>query len=165
MEKSMSLAFGRGDAMKSTVLKVIKFFIIISVLILTVACAKKPSGCADTETRETIKNLFIKNFRLKIYHPSYTEDPKQLLDNYIKSIKIELTSIISNGYDENAKKYSCRADFSVKTVSGEEYSRKINYSSQLTQDKQELSYIEIQAFTPFIEAVALDFIFYFEKNK
>lgn len=127
-------------------------------------CGKKPPGCAEPETVKTINSIVVDN--VKELMPQYIgtqtqDDPQKIQDGYYQGLKTEVVNVVSDGYNERAKKYSCRANLSITPVTGEKFSRDIVYSTQRTEDKESNFLVEVQAFQPFVVAVAGDLTTYY----
>jgi hypothetical protein len=140
---------------------------LVSAAVLA-GCAKKPPGCADPETLKTINSIVVDN--VKGLMPKFSDhqtddDPQNIKDGYYRSLKTEVVNIVSDGYNEQARKNSCRGSLSVSTVTGGRFSRDIVYSTQRTEDKDGGFLVEVQAFQPFVDAVAGDLTtHYFDKR-
>jgi branched-chain amino acid transport system substrate-binding protein len=103
-------------------------------LVLLVACAKPPS-CGDAETLDLAHALLIKDVTKELGTIA-KDDPDGWMRKYLDSVKTEFSSIVSEGYNSDAKKQSCRAVLKVSSVSGEVASDvNLDYDTQLTEDK------------------------------
>lgn len=150
----------------NTFSKKTRWLMTLSLAAVTVlaGCAKKPPGCAEPETVKTINSIVVDN--VKGLMPQYIgtqtqDDPQKIQDGYYQGLKTEVVNVVSDGYNEQAKKYSCRANLSVTPVTGEKFSRDIVYSTQRTEDKESDFLVEVQAFQPFVVAVAGDLTTYY----
>ena len=138
--------------------------------ILLTACAKKPPSCADSETIQTIQSMVVND--VKEYMPLlsgsptvYQDDPMNIKDSYYQALKATVINVVSDGYNEQAKKNSCRGNLSVSTLSGQQFSRDIDYSTQSTEDKGGGFLVEVQAFQPFVTSVAGDLAAYYHLKR
>jgi hypothetical protein len=127
-------------------------------------CAKKPPGCADPETVKTLNAIVVDNVHglvPKFTNGAIEDDPKNIQEAYYQGLKSELVNVVSNGYNEQAKLNACRGNLTVSTPSGQKFSRDISYTTQRTEDKNSQFLVEVDAFQPFITAVASDLVRHF----
>jgi hypothetical protein len=104
------------------------------------ACADKPPGCTDAKVLDRIK-AGIPSDALKLISNniaaagnSGSEQLNGLLDKFGSSMKVEFKNIASDGFDAEAKRYSCAAELEISTVDGPADARRIAYSVQATAD-------------------------------
>lgn len=131
-----------------------------------VACSKKPPGCADNETVSTIRQITVDNAKqLLAGAQQFQDDPNKIQDGYFQALKSEVVNVVSDGYNEQAKKISCRGKLTLHTAAGGQFSRDIVYSTQRTEDKDGGFLVEVQAFQPFVAAVAEDIATYYTSRR
>jgi hypothetical protein len=140
----------------------------LTAIVLT-GCAKKPPECSDPDVLKTIQSMLVSNAKETLQTMSpytgnetrFQDDPTKIQDSYYQGMNIEVVNIVSDGYNEQAKKNSCKGKLSVSLVSGKKLSRAIEYSTQRTEDKDGNFVVEVQEFAPFIQGVASDLHFYY----
>lgn len=143
--------------------------LMLAIAIVLSGCAQKPPECGDPKTLETIQSLTVDNARgmlLRVPRSEiYKDDPGNIQQGYFKSLKTNVAQIVSDGYNKDARKNSCRGKLSIFTASGQSLSREVSYTTQLTQDKDGGFLVEIAQYSPFIEGVVGDFIQHFEVKR
>ena len=127
-------------------------WLIVPLLIILTGCAQKPPSCADEKTIATIKNIVV-NYLLdgktiKAIHKS--EDPQNIIDKAIKGLKVEMKNVVTQGYDDKARKHACRGNMVVTEVTGNTLSLDVSYISQATEDKGGGSMVEIEGISKFL---------------
>jgi hypothetical protein len=136
---------------------------------MVAGCAKKPPECADPQTVETIHQIAIDNTKEVISRSAvadaFRDDPAKLQEAYYRGVKAQLVNVVSDGYNEQARMNSCRGKLTVTTVAGQEFSREVTYSTQLTQDKDGGFLVRVEAFAPFVNALAKDLTTYYSERR
>lgn len=84
------------------------------------------------------------------------DDPQDIKGGYFRDLKLTLANIISDGYSEQARKNSCKAHLTINTASGRELSREIQFTTQVSESKDQDYVLEVQNFQPFVDAVVND---------
>ena len=133
---------------------------------LLAGCAKKPPGCGDAETFQTIHSMVVNNVKASMPPPAgaaflQADDPEKIQEGYFSTLKVEIVNVVSDGYIDQARKFTCRGSLTISTASGEKLSRDIVYSTQRTEDKDGGFLVEVQAFQPFVVAVNSDLAMYY----
>jgi hypothetical protein len=132
-------------------------------------CAKKPPECGADDTVALARQVIIDNARKVPLLRQYSEnaksvDPDKLIEQYLGSVKVALTSITSDGYDANARRYSCHAQMAVK-AEGLDLSGPIAYTTQLTEDKDGGWVIQMNNVAPASTNVAIGATTYFSTHR
>ncbi len=141
--------------------------LVAAPLLLLSACSKPPE-CADKETLDVMKSIVTDNVKLTM--PQFftaemlADDPKKIQDAYYQSLQVEVINVVSDGYNEKAKKNSCKGNMTITTPTGK-LSRPVDYSTQKTQDKDGGFLVEIEAFQPTVMAIAQDLRQHFVVNR
>jgi hypothetical protein len=103
----------------------------ISVAFLT-ACSSKPPGCADKETIDTARAIILDRWKV-VFEATYRH-MFNLTDEQVAAfnggLKLEIRDIVSDGYNADAKKYSCNGVFAYQTIVGKTYSASRRFTSQ-----------------------------------
>lgn len=141
---------------------------------LIVGCGVKPPGCAEPETVALAKQMVADDVRDTIqgFADALPEPNKKRLgelgNGFASGLKIELVNIVSNGYDANAKKYTCGGKLSATdalTKQGLQFD--IEYTTQRTEDDKTKFMLQISRFKQMVkELTEITFLAYAaEKNK
>ncbi|WP_395060119.1 hypothetical protein [Polaromonas sp.] len=110
---------------------------------LVTGCADKPPGCGDVQVTDRISaaiprdavELISNNIRAAgNWKRPGAEKLRTELDTFGKSIKVQVKSIASEGFDPSAKKHSCTADVQITTANGSTESHRMAYTVQGTVD-------------------------------
>jgi len=127
----------------------------VAVVATLAGCSSKPPDCADSETVATVRGMLVDDSSKELVDQigptamKQSDYPKQ----YFDGLKMEITNIVSGGYQADAKKHTCRGKLKVTTVSGQTAERQISYSTQKTVggDQKASFLLEIQDFQNFIQ--------------
>lgn len=141
----------RINKMTKTILTLSKWLIVPLLVILT-GCAQKPPSCADEKTIATIKDIVV-NYLLDgktIKAIPKSEDPQNIIDKAIKGLKVEMKNVVTQGYDDKARKHACRGNMVVTEVTGNTLTLDVSYISQATEDKGGGSMVEIEGISKFL---------------
>lgn len=136
-------------------------FLTITTIALLQGCSQKPPACGDAETVQTIQRLLVGHTQELMPQmlggsPVAKDDPNKVQDAYYAALKVVLSNVVSDGYNEQAKKNSCRADLAVSTASGETLSRDLVYTTQRTEDQSGGFVVEVLDVQPFVMGLATD---------
>jgi hypothetical protein len=124
--------------------------LVIALTALVAGCSNKPPGCADPDTLTTVKQLVEDNANKYLSNrDAFNDDPDGWMKKFYDELKVELSSVVSEGYKEDAKKQLCRGTLKVTTGSGQTLERAVEYSTQKTEDKKDSFLLEFQDFTAF----------------
>lgn len=134
-----------------------------SILVLG-GCAKKPPACSDAAVTQTIRTIIVDNATVS-QDPFIDDDPQKIQEGYFQALKNEIGNVVSDGYNDQAKKFSCRGSLSVSTATGQKFTRNIVYSTQRTESKDSDFLVEVEEFQPFITAVTGDMYGYFVQKR
>lgn len=142
-------------------------WLLIPVMAILVGCAQKPPSCADEKTIASIKDVIVNAMggdkATKSLLPN--EDPQNIVEKAIKGLKVDLKNVVTQGYDEKARKHACRGNMVVTQVTGDTLSLDINYASQATEDKGGGFMVEIQGISQFLMQLGGDLkLYYFKKR-
>jgi len=130
------------------------------------ACSSKPPGCADSETVSSAKALLVNSVNGALSQLNVADDPDGVMQKFFNGLKVELSSVVSNGYNADEKKQQCKASLTVTSITGDVGQRDIEYSTQKTEDKKNGDYLlEIQEFDPFITHEVQQALAYYEANR
>lgn len=150
--------------MRNTFLQFPRLLAIIAFLITLSACSSKPPGCADDATLNTASGLLRDETSKLIQHypkslnipPSATKlETGGVIPTYLSGLKLALSNIVANGYDEGAKRMTCHALLTVSTTDGKTFKRDIDYTTQKTEDSKSGGFLlSIQNFSEFASLAA-----------
>ena len=110
------------------------------------ACSDKPPGCADDETRQTMKELIVNE--AKKIAPGSADDPSGLIDKFMEGVQVELSGIVDDGYHADAKKQSCKATMKVTVPGGQPLEEDIAYTTQRTVDDRSKFLLQVENIDP-----------------
>ena len=106
----------------------------LSVILLT-ACSSKPPGCADEQTVNMAKSILLE--RWKGISASYVRNfnmSSEAANQYNQALKLDIREIVSNGYDESARRHVCKGVFALSTPTGMSFTSSRAFSSQATEE-------------------------------
>lgn len=127
-------------------------FIMIGCAMLA-ACSDRPPECNSSTASETAKTILVDE-AMKYLKDQAADDPDGLLTAFYKGFKVELSSIVSEGYRADAKKQLCRASFKLSTVNGETGEQQTGYVLQTVQDRGGGAIMEIVDPMPLVQFTA-----------
>lgn len=111
-----------------------------------VACSSKPPACSSPEMAASIQNILVKG--MKKEGEFVLNDPAKPgasdLTQFIEAMKLSLSQVVSDGYDEKAKKFSCEGLLTFTMLDGSTVEHRAKFNSQLTDDGKD-SLIGIEA--------------------
>lgn len=137
-----------------------------SAICLFAGCSSKPPGCGDSDTAEALQTTIIDALKAKYEKSIAQDDPDEILKKYYQKLKLEITNAATDGYDESAKKYSCRGNLKVTTGSGKTGSKDILYSTQRVENNPKASFVVNAAnFNQFIYFVMEDAESHYDSNR
>lgn len=162
--KTASVVDHRDNTMKLS--NILLLFLALTSGLVLVACSSKPPGCADTETLKTAKELLVENIGKFISSGEMQpDDPDGWLQKFYDGLKVEITSVVSDGYKEDAKKQLCKGTMTIISVTGATAERSVEYSTQKTEDKAGGFLLEIQNAQPFVQKIGIDALTYYRANR
>jgi hypothetical protein len=134
--------------------------------LLLVACSSKPPSCADSETVDQIKANIVDALMSKYSKNIAKDDPDGLLKKFMSELKVDLTKVVSDGYDEGAKKYSCSGNLKISMVGGATAERAIDYTTQKVEgDSDKKFLLNVDNFTPFVFIAMKNSEEYYDSNR
>jgi hypothetical protein len=117
--------------------------LIAIIAAVTSGCAPKPPGCDDPQIadrlRQSVPRDGVKVIQVNFDAAGAWQKPgadklRAQLDAFIKTIKVDLGTITTEGYDSAAKKHSCTADLTVTMDGAPVQIKRLAYSIQGTSD-------------------------------
>lgn len=150
--------------MRNTFLQFPRLLAIIALLITLSACSSKPPGCADDATLNTASGLVrdeaskVLRREAKFFNvpPSASNSATDgVIATYLSGLKLALSNVVTNGYNENDKRMTCHAVLTVTTTDGKAFKGDINYTTQKTEDSKSGGFLlSIQNFSEFASLAA-----------
>jgi hypothetical protein len=112
------------------------FATVMSAALVT-ACSSKPPGCADEMTIDAVKTTLLDRWRVVFKDRGFAsmfDLTAEQVASFNNALKLEIRSIVSDGYNADAKKYACTGEFVFQTVTGATYTASRRYTSQATAE-------------------------------
>lgn len=135
---------------------------------LVIGCADKPPGCGDAKVTDQISAAIPRDAVELISNNIKTagnwkrpgaEQLRTDLDTFGKSIRVQVKSIASEGFDSAAKKHSCTAELQISTANGSTESHRMAYTVQGTVDGQDFL-LNMSGYTFMLSSMAGGFDIY-----
>lgn len=123
-----------------------------AAVIPLVACSDKPPGCADDETRQTMKELIVNE--AKKIAPGSADDPTGIINKFMQGVQVELSSIVDDGYQAAAQKRSCKATMKVSVPNGQPLEGDVAWTVQRTVDDRSKFVLELMPADQFSSQLA-----------
>jgi hypothetical protein len=137
------------------------------------ACAPKPPGCDAPQVAERLQQGIprdgLKLISDNIEAAGNWQRPgadrlRTWLADFGKSIKVELATITSDGYDGSAKRHACTADLTVKMEGAPVQIGRMQYSIQGTADGKDFV-LALPQYQLVLGGIGGAFDIYYEKQK
>lgn len=133
------------------------------VMAILSGCSKPPA-CGDDATLKLAQELVTESVTAGL--GTYAkDDPDGWMRKYLGSLKMDLTRIVSEGYQADAKKQSCRAAMKLKSLSGETQEVSVAYATQMTEDRDAQFVIEVNGAVPLVKAMQEQAREYYQANR
>jgi hypothetical protein len=137
-----------------------------ALLMMLVGCGETPPDCADAQTiglatrivQDEVRSTF--GAEIKKQPEDVRSQLTSLLDAYASRLKASIVNIVSNGYNSDAKRFTCEGKLTVSSVTGKEFSEQTPYTTQKTQDKESTFVVRIDKFETVQQALDQDFLSY-----
>lgn len=130
-------------------------FAVCLVVTLLAACSSKPPGCADEQTVNLAKTIVLETWKKSM--------PWQVMDvttpevaQYNDGLKVEIRNIASDGYNADARKYSCTGSFVVTTMNSMAFTVQQNFTSQATADGNGKFVVQIADMDSLVQSLKAD---------
>lgn len=120
---------------------------LVVVMVLS-ACRGEPPVCSSDEAVDTLREILVSNADQGL-DTWKEQDPKGLLNNTFKNVSLTAGNILSDGYDKEAKKRSCKGDFKL-AAENKEAVIDLNYTLQTIESGDSKFMAEIQNARPII---------------
>jgi hypothetical protein len=142
-------------------------WLLVPLLAILVGCSQKPPSCADEKTIATIRDIVVNSVGSNkgVNTLGENEDPQKILEKALKAIKIDLSNVVTQGYDEKARKHACRGKIVATTTTGDTLSLDVGYTSQATEDKGGGFMVEIDGFSQFLQQLRQNLVLYYFKKR
>lgn len=140
------------------------FVVTAAAATLALAGCGKPPACGDDSTLGLLRSIVMDNVQ-KGLNTFEKDDPSGILAEFKRSIKITFSQIVSEGYKEDAKKQMCSARLRFQDMSKEGDEVRIEYSSQLTEDKDHSFAVQVKGAEPAMAALLMDAREHYTSNR
>lgn len=133
---------------------ILGFFTILTIT----ACQSKPPTCGDESTQTELRKAIIEEIEKKASQLPFGEHlaTNQNFQIFLAGIKITLSEITSDGYNAEAKKYSCQTKINISGSGIPDLpSEKISFSNQSTEDSGPPGWVlQLNDNTPLVSKLA-----------
>src|SRR3954465_3279323 len=106
-------------------------------------CGERPPECGQPEAVALAKDVVKNEIKSKALAAATRGAPPdvaaawaKIVDRYISAVNVQVSEIVSNGHDANARKRSCEAKFTITTPAPDTATVRSAYSTQMTEDKK-----------------------------
>lgn len=131
-------------------------WLLLLVGMLLAGCNSKPPGCTDPEAVTQIKRILMEQVGEFNSH-NRPPDADSLLATYWNALRMEITQVVSEGYQDDVQTQYCRGKMTVHTESGGKAETSVGYSIQQTVDgKESIFKVENKPLTAIAFQVASD---------
>lgn len=125
----------------------------LTVMVVLSACGREPPDCSADESVATLRQLLVSNSERGL--DDWRErDPKGLITSFFKNVNLTAGNIMSDGYDKEAKKRSCKGDFKI-AFGDKEGVVNLDYTLQATESGDSDFMAETQNAGPIITQLSL----------
>ena len=119
-------------------------FIGAMTVALAVGCNSKPPACSDEATLTLLRNSLLEDIKKDVAQqagePNVIDQP--YFKKFFSALKIAITDITSDGYNSDAKKFSCHAHVSVSASNPPiQLDRQFDYSTQNTENSSDHKWV------------------------
>lgn len=135
----------------------------VSATLLLSGCGKPPA-CGDDATLKTVREVITEQLQKELKVQS-KNDPDGWVQKFIGSVRVKLSRIVSEGYNDGAKKQLCSASLSVSSLAGEVGELPVKYSTQTTEDKGAPFMIAVDGAMPIVNEVVVRGDAYYRSNR
>lgn len=137
------------------------------LLVLLAGCSSKPPACDSPQASAVAQTIFADEFsriatasysdNSDTFEPSDVSRIKTEIDSYAKGLKVGISQAVQNGYDSDARKFSCAGQLTVTAPRGSTFARSTEYSVQATADGMDTFIVKVVAADPFVQSLRQDF--------
>lgn len=136
-------------------------------LALLAGCGSKPPDCPSPEALSVAQSVMADGFTsaaikaysdpTNVFEPADIAKQRTEIISYAKALKVSIGSVVQNGYDADARKFTCSGKLAVSTPTGETFSRDTDYSIQATADGKGTFVLQVGQPAPFVSSLLQDF--------
>lgn len=143
---------------------------LLAATALLAGCGGKPPGCADSAVTDLIKEMLIEDTstQLATALKTVTADQKTkvtaIVKEYFNGLKVEMTDVVNDGYNADAKKYRCAGKLSVTTPL-DTYKVNTEYTTQKTEDSRSGFLLQVGQYRPMYNTIDVDLGAYMTKTR
>jgi hypothetical protein len=137
----------------------------LSAILLT-ACSSKPPGCADEETVNLVKSIYRDRWTLIAANmvKDFKLSPEET-DRYNKALKLDIRDIVSDGYNTEARKHSCKGTLVFQTLSGASFSLPRIFTSQSAAEGGGKFLVQVEGVEAVFDVLGTDYNDYVMSKK
>lgn len=114
-------------------MNMIRWAAIAALLYLCAACSSKPPGCADEAVVGLMRSMLLEDGSSD-GQALRAADTRGIASKYLDAAKVTLSSVVSEGYQADAKRQSCKATVRMEFPDGQGWEKEVPFSTQLTVD-------------------------------
>jgi hypothetical protein len=134
---------------------------------LLAGCGSKPPDCPSPEALSVAQSAMADGFTsatsevysdpANVFEPADIAKVRSEIASYAKALKVSIGNVVQNGYDANARRFTCSGKLAIATPTGKNFSRDTDYSIQATADGKGTFVLQVAQPTPFISSLQQDF--------
>ena len=128
-------------------------------------CGQRPPDCTSPQTVSVVQQVVkqeIQRTTLLVATRGVPQDLRPywegVVSRYVDGLKVEVSEIVSNGYDANAKKHSCEGKISLTTLTSDSAQLRSTFTSQATAKGNGEFLVGVDQAGTFARAVVDDFV-------
>ncbi len=135
--------------------------------VLLAGCSSKPPACPSPEALSVVRSVMADSFAntateaysdpANVFEPADIAKVRSEIASYAKALKVSIENVVQNGYDANARKFTCSGKLAIATPTGKNFSRDTDYNVQATADGKNTFVVQVAQPTPFVNSLRQDF--------
>lgn len=139
----------------------------IGLLLSTlIGCGQKPPNCVDPQLGPLAKSILVDDQMKELIRLVESRTPlsaqenmvgyKKRMADFTSAVQVSMKDIVSNGYDSEARRYSCAAEFVLVFPTAQKASARRDFYVQGTAEKDGKFLLSINGIDAFTKAVVVE---------